>query len=62
MAIDHSALSSLSTSLDDLTRRIGKLAAQADADEPGAVDLLEVERQLLTANRRLRKLVRQRRT
>lgn len=58
MAIDRSALSSLSTSLDDLTRRIGALAAEADADEPGAVDLVEVERQLLTASRRLQKLVR----
>ena len=61
MAIDHSALSSLSTSLDDLTGRIGALAAQADTDEPGAIDLVEVERQLLTASRRLQKLVRQRR-
>ncbi len=61
MAIDHSALSSLSTSLDDLTHRIGALADRADADEPGAVELLEVERQLLTASRRLQKLVRQRR-
>lgn len=62
MAIDHSALSSLSTSLDDLTRRISALADQADEDEVGAVDLQEIERQLLTACRRLRKVVRQQRS
>ncbi|MEM9561235.1 MAG: hypothetical protein AAGA93_01370 [Actinomycetota bacterium] len=58
MPIDATALSSLSATLDDLTSRLGQLAAQADEDDDERGELLEVERQLLTANRRLEKLLR----
>ncbi len=58
MPIDNTALSSLSASLDDITRRIGRLATDADEDDDDRGELLEVERQLETANRRLDKLLR----
>lgn len=59
MPIDSTALSSLSASLDDITRRIGQLAAEADEDDDDRGELIEVERQLETASRRLDKLLRQ---
>ncbi|MBA2607484.1 MAG: hypothetical protein H0U92_00925 [Actinobacteria bacterium] len=52
-------LSSLSSTLDDLRRRIEVRAEahQAAGDEEMAVDLYEVERSLATALRRLSRLV-----
>ena len=58
MAIDATALSSLSASLDDLTTRLGQLANEANEDDDERGELLEVERQLGTASRRLEKLLR----
>ena len=60
MPIDHTALSSLSSSLDDLTRRLGGLARDGDEDDDDRGELLEVERQLQTAGRRLEKILRRR--
>ena len=60
MAIDYNLLSSLSATLDDVVRRIGEAARSADDDRDPVVDLLEVERQLTTASRRLAKICRPR--
>lgn len=60
MAVDYHLLSSLSASLDDLVRRLGEVARTADDDNDPVVDLLEVERQLTTASRRLAKITRPR--
>ncbi|MEM7325498.1 MAG: hypothetical protein AAF531_20595 [Actinomycetota bacterium] len=57
MTLDRNALSSLSASLDDLTRRLGEVARQAGQDEDSVLEVLEVERQLTTAGRRLGKIV-----
>lgn len=58
MPIDSTALSSLSATLDDLTRRLGQLAKEAEEDDEDRGELLEVERQLQIAGRRLDKLLR----
>jgi hypothetical protein len=58
VSIDFTALASLATSLEDLTRRIGDLAAAGHDDDDERLDLLEVERQLQTTSRRLEKIVR----
>jgi len=52
-------LSSVSTAIDELAQRIGAFIDQAGIDkrEDVAADLLEVERALKTAGRRLRRLV-----
>ncbi len=60
MAIDYHLLSSLSATLEDVVRRIGEVARSADDDNDPVVDLLEIERQLSTASRRLAKLTRPR--
>lgn len=60
MPIDHTALNSLSSSLDGLTSRLGELARDSDEDDDDRGDLLEVERQLQTAGRRLEKILRRR--
>ncbi len=56
MPLDKNALSSLSASLTDLTTRLGDVAREADGDEDTLIDVLEVERQLQTAGRRLEKI------
>ena len=58
-ALDAAQLSSLSTALEDLTRRITELADryQGSPREDVAADLYEIERQLLTATRRLKALL-----
>lgn len=58
MPIDTTALSSLSATLDDLTRRLGQLALDANEDDEDRGELLEIERQLQIAGRRLDKLLR----
>ncbi len=58
MPLDQNALSSLSASLDDLTTRLGEVARQAGDDDDALIDVLEVERQLQTAGRRLTKILR----
>lgn len=60
MAVDYHLLSSISASLDDLVRRLGEVARTADDENDPVVDLLEVERQLTTASRRLAKITRRR--
>lgn len=52
-------LSSLSSTLDDLRKRITARAegSQASGDEETAIDLFEIERSLNTAMRRLSKLL-----
>ena len=58
MALDTSALGSLSLSLDELVDRLSRLAAGVDEDEEIGSELREVERQLNTASRRLTKALR----
>lgn len=51
-------LSSVSTALDELTRRLSAMAdAAAGGDETLATELFEIERSLQGAQRRLAKLV-----
>ncbi|MEM7272924.1 MAG: hypothetical protein AAF547_07605 [Actinomycetota bacterium] len=57
MPLDNNALSSLSASLDDLTARLGGVARDADVEDDAVLEVLEVERQLQTAGRRLEKIV-----
>jgi hypothetical protein len=58
MADPVAELSSVSTALDELTRRLGAIAAdQAERDEMITAELFEVERALNGAQRRLAKLV-----
>lgn len=56
----RAALSSISTTLDDLVDRIESAAKDADfhGDEGLAIDLFEVDRSLRRAQRRLSKVVR----
>lgn len=56
MALDTAQLSSLSTALDDLSKRVTDLADQFKVSprEDVAADLYEVERHLVAAGRRLR--------
>lgn len=58
MSAPIAELSSLSTALDELTRRIGSMAEAADAekDEETSAELFAVERALRGAHRRLQKL------
>jgi vacuolar-type H+-ATPase subunit D/Vma8 len=58
MPLDKNTLSSLSASLDDVTSRIGEVARAAGSDDEALIELLEVERQLQTAGRRLEKILR----
>ncbi len=59
MALPRAELSSLSTALAELTRRVGDMAdrASADRDEESATELFAVERALTGAGRRLDRLV-----
>lgn len=59
MELDAAHLSSLSTALEDLTKRITDLADryQGSPREDVAGDLYDVERHLQAAHRRLRTLV-----
>jgi hypothetical protein len=55
----HAELSSVSTGLEELVRRVADIAdglAGADKDELGP-DLYEVERSLRAADRRLRRII-----
>ena len=58
MAASSAELSSLSTALDDLTRRVTVHAESADTakDEETARELFAIERSLASANRRLARL------
>ncbi len=58
MTLDKNALSSLSASLVDLTNRLGDVARDAGEDDDALIEVLEVERQLQTASRRLEKILR----
>lgn len=58
MSLTHE-LGSLLSSLEDLTRRLSHAADQlAASDEATSVGLIEVERHLRSANRRLERLIR----
>jgi len=59
MALDTAQLSSLSTALEDLSKRITDMADQYQASprEDVAADLYEVERHLVAATRRLQALL-----
>ena len=56
MPLDTAQLSSLSTALDDLSKRVTELADQLKGSprEDVAADLYEVERHLLAGARRLK--------
>ena len=58
MAIDYHVLSSLAATLDDIVNRLGEQARAAGEHDEAAIDLQEVERQLMTASRRLNKVAR----
>ncbi len=58
MPLDKNTLGSLSASLGDVTNRIGEVARSAGSDDEALTELLEVERQLETAGRRLEKILR----
>ncbi len=60
MAVDYHLLSSISATLEDVVRRLGEVARSADDDNDPVIDLIEVERQLTTASRRLAKISRPR--
>ena len=57
--VNTAELSSLSTAIDELSQRVSTFIDEANVQkrEDVAADLLEVERALKTAGRRLRKLV-----
>ena len=59
MALDTAQLSSLSTALDDLSRRVTEIADQhqGSSREDVVADLYEVERHLLAAARRLKTIL-----
>ncbi len=59
MATDFAELSSLSSSLDQIARRVGAMAEEAsrDKEESVASELFAVERALQGAFRRLSRLV-----
>jgi hypothetical protein len=59
VSVSPAELSSLASSLDELTKRVGVAAAEAQAagSEVVAVDLYEVERALTTARRRLARIL-----
>lgn len=59
MALDLSALASLSSSLDELTLRIGQQAAACDEKDEAGLALRELERQLEASARRLTSILRQ---
>lgn len=64
MADPRAELSSVTTTLDELTRRLAGIAASsaaADDDDPLAIELYEVERALQGAHRRLVRLLDDRR-
>jgi ABC-type transporter Mla subunit MlaD len=58
-AMNTAELSSLSTAVDELARRVSGFIDEAGSTKQEAIasDLMEVERALKTASRRLRKLV-----
>ena len=60
MSVSLAALSSIASSLDELTKRVGSAAdeAQIAGAEVMAADLYEIERSLATAQRRLARLLR----
>ncbi len=58
MSLDASALDSISSTLGELTDRIGRLLDDADDDADGVSELREVERQLQVSTRRMVKIVR----
>ena len=60
-ALDPAQLSSLSTALDDLTKRVTRLADELAGSprQDVAASLYEVERLLGSASRRMTELVRQ---
>ena len=59
MALDTAQLSSLSSALEELSRRVTQMADeyQGSPREDVAADLYEVERHLVAATRRLKTLV-----
>jgi Mg2+ and Co2+ transporter CorA len=59
MAVDSAQLSSLTTALEDISKRITELADQYQGSprEDVAADLYEVERHLAAATRRLNALL-----
>ena len=59
MALDTAQLSSLSTALDDLSKRVTELADQFQGSprEDVSADLYEVERHLVAAARRLKSVL-----
>lgn len=58
MTAPPSSLSSVSSSLDDLLRRVRTMADELGQDDDTGAELVEVERQLQAVSRRLAKLAR----
>ncbi len=63
MSLDPHALTSIASSLEDITNRLAHITKGMSADDDDAIiELNEVQRQLTTASRRLEKVVHRQRS
>ncbi len=58
MSLDAASLSSIAWSLEDLTRRISEMTGTLDEEDEFGLEMLEVERLLQGAGRRLDRISR----
>ena len=58
MSLDPAALSSIASSLEDLTRRLSDMSDRLDEEDEFGLEMLEVERLLQGAGRRLNRVAR----
>ena len=58
MSLDPAALSSIASSLEDLTRRLSDMSDQLHEEDEFGLEMLEVERLLQGASRRLNRVAR----
>ena len=58
MSLDPAALSSIASSLEDLTRRLSDMSDRLDEEDAFGLEMLEVERLLQGAGRRLNRVAR----
>ena len=62
VTLDINALSSLASSLEDITERLGDIGRSAGEHDELGPEALEIERQLQTSLRRLNQLLRRAQT
>jgi len=58
VSLDPAALSSIASSLEDLTRRLSDMSDRLDEEDEFGLEMLEVERLLQGAGRRLNRVAR----